>query len=170
VSAPDSGEAVAYLLRLLARRDYARAELDQRLSRKGADEATRRAALDRLAELGLLNDRLVADLHVRSHQHRKGRLALRRDLSRRGFDDEVRDVALQRLDDDQQAEAAREVLRKEAWRFASGDRRKDVAKAAAFLRRRGFPADTVHQAIEERFSEDGFSDADLDDGSGESVA
>ncbi len=153
---------MAYLLRLLTRRDYAEAELDERLRRKGAPDEVRAVALERLRELELIDDARVAEALVRAGAHRKGRLALRRDLRSRGVDDATVDAALRPLDDDHQVSAAREVLRKEAWRFASGDRRKDRAKAAGFLRRRGFDGDAVGAALETALDADGV-DADGSD-------
>ncbi len=147
----DAPRAVAYLLRLLARRDYARAELDERMRRKGVADEVREAALVRLAELALLDDRRVAEGHVRGRAHRKGRRALRRELDRRGVPEQVRDEALAPLDDAQQLAAASGVLAKHAWRFDSGDLRKDRAKAAAFLARRGFAGDTVRTAVDAAF-------------------
>ncbi|MDZ7800153.1 MAG: RecX family transcriptional regulator [Trueperaceae bacterium] len=144
----DEGRAVRYLLSLLARRDYARAELHGRLARKGVPAGVAEAALARLAELDLLDDGRVAEAFVRAHAHRKGRRALERDMARRGVAEEARAAALAPLDDAQQNEAATAVLRKHAWRFASGDRRKDRAKAAGFLTRRGFDGDVVQRAVE----------------------
>ena len=163
----DAPRALAYLLRLLARRDYSRAELDDRLRRKAVADEVRAAALGRLAELALLDDRRVAEGHVRGRSQRKGRLALRRDLDRRGVPERVRDAALAPLDDAQQLDAAREVLAKHAWRFDAGDVRKDRAKAAAFLARRGFAGDTVRTAVETAFDtaeEPAFEPASFDDG------
>ena len=97
---------------------------------------------------------------MRAKSHRSGRLALRRDLRSRGLDDATIDAALRPLDDAQQARAARAVLDKQAWRFASGDGRKDRAKAASFLSRRGFPGDAVVDALEHAF---GGSDDVADD-------
>lgn len=144
----DEARAVAYLLRLLSRRDYARAELDERMRRKEIDPDVRRAALERLAELDLLDDRRVAEGHVRGRVDRKGRLALAREMARRGLEEDVREVALAPLDEAQQLAAARGVIAKNAWRFASGDRRKDRAKAATFLARRGFEGDVVRAAVD----------------------
>ena len=158
---------MAYLLRLLTRRDYAAAELDERLRRKGAPDEVRAAALERLRELDLIDDARVAEALVRAGAHRKGRLALRRDLRQRGVDAAAVDAALRPLDDDQQADAARGVLRKEGWRFASGDARKDRAKAAGFLRRRGFDGDAVGAALETAFDADG---SDPDDGPSNDVS
>lgn len=144
----DEGRTVRYLLSLLARRDYARAELEARLGRRKVPPAVAEAALARLAELELLDEDRVAEAYVRAHAHRKGWRALDRDLARRGVPEEVRARALDALDEDQQEAAARAVLDKHAWRFAGGDRYKDRAKAASFLTRRGFEGDVVRRAVD----------------------
>jgi regulatory protein len=150
----DASRTLRYLLRLLTRRDFARAELEARLERKRVAPEVREAALARLAELELLDDRRMARSLVRSQRHRKGRLALARDLARRGLAEDDRAAALAPLDDADQAAAAREVLAKHAWRFASGERRRDAAKAAGFLRRRGFPGEVVQEVVEDAFEPD----------------
>lgn len=143
----DERRALRYLLWLLGRRDHARAELARRLDRKGVRPDVRDHALSRLEALGLLDDGRVAEGFVRGRRHRKGRLALRREMAQRGLPEEAREAALEPLSDEDQAAAARRVLDKHAWRFASGDRRKDRAKAAGFLARRGFPADPARLAL-----------------------
>lgn len=171
MSSWDEGRAVRYLLWLLGRRDHARAELERRLERKPVTPEVRERALRRLEELDLLDDGRVAEGFVRGRRHRKGRLALRREMARLGLPEEATEAALAPLSDDDQLEAAREVLIKHAWRFASGDRRKDRAKAAGFLARRGFPADPAREAVDEFFaarpgddpSDDGPDDEDPDE-------
>ena len=49
-------EALELATRTLGRRDAARAELDARLERRGVVEAVRDEALDRLEELGAVDD------------------------------------------------------------------------------------------------------------------
>lgn len=88
---------------------------------------------------------------MRVRGDRKGRFALARELARRGVAEELRDQALAPLDDAQQAAAAREVVARNAWRFASGDAFKDRAKAAGFLARRGFPGEVVRAVLEDAF-------------------
>ena len=149
----DEKRTLRYLFWMLGRRDYARAELERRLERKPAPPEVRERALARLEDLDLLDDERVAESYVRARRHRKGRLALARDMARIGLPEEARERALAPLSDEDQEGAAREVLTKQAWRFASGDRRKDVAKAAGFLARRGFPADVARAAVEAFFDE-----------------
>lgn len=149
----DESRALRYLLWLLGRRDYGRVELERRLERKPAAKDVRDAALRRLEELDLLDDERVAEGFVRARRHRKGRLALAREMARRGLPEEAREAALAPLSDEDQASAAREVVVKQAWRFASGDVRRDRAKAAGFLARRGFPGDAIRSALEATFGD-----------------
>lgn len=167
------GDAVAYLLRLLAQRDYTRQELAARLARRGVDDASAAAALARLADLELLDDARVGAAHVRGRAHRKGRLALARELARRGLDEATRETLLGELDDAQQREAAAGVLAKERWRFAASDPRANRAKAGAFLTRRGFPGDVVRDLVEDAFPVDEAAapdDADPPDPEGDGAA
>ncbi|MEX2502768.1 MAG: regulatory protein RecX [Trueperaceae bacterium] len=159
----DAERTVAYLLRLLTRRDHARAELEERLRRKGVEPQVATAALARLEELDLLDDRRVAEGLVRARRHRKGRHALARDLHRFGVPGDLRDAALAPLHDEDQERTARQVLDAHAWRFAAPDRRKAYAKAAAFLARRGFPSDPARAALDAFFENRGFENREVED-------
>lgn len=159
----DTSRTLRYLFWLLSRRDHARAELEARLDRKPVSREVKEAALRRLAELDLLNDARVAEGFVRGRRHRQGRLALRRELARRGVAEELREAALLPLSDGDQVEAAGQVLDKHAWRFASGDARKDRAKAAGFLARRGFPADPAREALDAFFASRPHDDDEVPD-------
>lgn len=136
-------------LRWLARRDHSVHELKQKWSKKEVDEAAQKSALERLDELQLIDDRRVAEQVVRQLQERKGRLAVRQALQRKGVSEAVQDAALSPLDERQQRIAASELLRRNAWRFESTDLPKRRAKAARFLAGRGFKGDAVHAALDD---------------------
>jgi regulatory protein len=138
-------------LRWLARRDHSVHELKQKWSKKEVDEAAQASALERLDELQLIDDRRVAEQVVRQLQERKGRLAVRQALKRKGLPEAVQDAALTPLDEQQQRLAASELLRRNAWRFQSTDPSKGRAKAARFLAGRGFTGDTVFHALDTHF-------------------
>jgi len=163
----ETAAAIGYLLRLLSQRDYTRRELQDRMTRRKVPEDAQHAALARLDELELLDDQRVAEAHVRGRAHRKGRLALRRDLRNRGVDETLVDAVLDPLDEAQQAQTARQVLEKEAWRFRAPEVRKNRAKAAAFLNRRGFTSDVVRTTVEDAFPWTDDLEDDLEDGRGE---
>jgi len=109
-----------YLLDLLSRRDYTIAELASKLRRRGLDDDVVAPLLARLQELGLANDERYAEQYVASRRKARGRLALRRELQHRGIDASVVERELAPLSDQDQIEAATELLRRSAWRYQPG--------------------------------------------------
>ena len=82
-------------IRLLARREYARAELAERLAAKGHAAAEVEACLDALAEAGLQSDARFAESFLRSRLARgQGPVKIRLELERRGVEREVVATAL----------------------------------------------------------------------------
>ena len=80
---PASARAVA--LRLLARRDYSRAELGQRLRGRGLATSDIEAALDDFERFGYLSDARYAHALVAQRAGHLGRRAIARDLRERGI-------------------------------------------------------------------------------------
>jgi regulatory protein len=138
--------AWAYALWLLGRQARSRAQLRDKLRRKGADEAIIAEVLRRLDEQRLLDDAALAEQYVTSRSRQKGPLALRLELQRKGIAEADIEAALAGLTDEEQLTAARALLAKHAWRFR-GEAEKRRAKAYAFLRRRGFAGDVIEQAL-----------------------
>jgi regulatory protein len=153
-----------YLLNLLTRQDYTVAELRAKLARRGVEEGLAEELLARLVELRLVDDASYAERYVSNRRLSHGRLALRRELVRRGVDEQVAAPHLGALDPDQQAAAATALLRKLAWRYRpaepdEGEGEEDEharfvrlkraeARARAFLARRGFDPEATQSAIE----------------------
>lgn len=156
----DRDRAWEYLLDLLSRQAYTVSQLAQKLARRGVDEPTSQELLERLEELRLVDDDAYAERFVAGRAGTYGRFALRRDLLKRGVDEDVLTPHVESLTAEQQESAAAELLRKNAWRYRpidppSGEDdyerslwlRRAEAKARAFLGRRGFDPDTVSAAI-----------------------
>lgn len=152
----DEGRALRYALGLLSRREHGRAELRGRLARKPVPDEVAEAVMARLDAWGYLDDARFAASLVRAKRGERGRFALGRELDARGVDEATREAALAELDEVQQLDAARALLHKHAWRFASGDAGKDRAKARQLLARRGFEAEIAREAL------DGVFDAEPD--------
>ncbi|WP_420121265.1 regulatory protein RecX, partial [Nakamurella sp.] len=150
---PGDPEAVAraICLRLLSVSARPRAGLEAALARKGipADAAAR--VLDRLTDVGLIDDAAYAQSFVAS-RHRHGALgatALRDELRRKGVDPQTASSAVAVVDRDAEAERARAFL----------DRRVDAAMAhgpetarrrlLGLLARRGYPADLAQRVVRE---------------------
>jgi regulatory protein len=88
----------AYLdaLHMVARRELSVAECRVRLARHAHSEQEIEAALARLIEAGVLDDRRVAGAFVRTAANLKnrGRLRIQRELQTKGIDRDVADEAL----------------------------------------------------------------------------
>src|SRR2546423_15156335 len=82
---PQAGGALAAARGLMARRSHSRTELRRKLGRRGYEALEGDAAVARLAELGLQDDRAFAEGHVRRRSRSLGPLALSAAPSARGI-------------------------------------------------------------------------------------
>ena len=131
-------------LRLIAIRPRSRAELARRMSAWGLSEASMGAVLERLAAIGAVDDGVLAAAVVSSRRaHAYGRLRVDADLERLRVDPAARAVA--ETDAGDEVERARRALE---GRGAPDPRDPaGLRRAAGFLHRRGFDADTVAAAL-----------------------
>lgn len=136
-------------IRLLARREYSRAELERRLAIKGHDPAAVAETLDGLADENLQSDVRFAVVFVRSRIARgQGPIKIRAALNERGIE---RELALSALDNAQSAgdvdwfSLACDTL---ARRFTGpGAEPRERARRERFLAGRGFDFDQVRHAL-----------------------
>ncbi|MFG6159123.1 regulatory protein RecX [Halomonas sp. 1390] len=141
---------------LLARREYSRQELAERLAAKGHEAEAIAECLDALVEQGLQSDARFAEGFLRSRTLRgQGPLKIRLDLERRGLDREVIrqafDEAAGRGEGDWFALACEALAR----RFPGpGDTPRERARRERFLAGRGFDFDQVRHALEAAWSSD----------------
>ncbi len=133
-------------LRLLTDRARSRHELTTRLADKGFAPAVTASVLDRLTELGLVDDRDFAHQWVWSRHAYSGRgkQALRNELRTKGIDPTVAAEALDTIDPEDERDRARELvvrkLRSPSVRArAATDRDKVLRSLVGMLARRGFP-------------------------------
>jgi regulatory protein len=130
-------------LRLLTARARTRAELAGQLVKRGYPDDVGERVLDRLADVGLVDDRDFAEQWVRSRRVNagKGKRALASELRTKGIEDDVIADAL--ADIDAGAERARaehliaDKLRRERLTDADGDA-KLARRLVAMLARRGY--------------------------------
>lgn len=141
--------AWSYALTLLSRRAYSVAEIRERLERKGASSEVVEQTIARLEQYRLVDDVAYAEAYVRSQGGRKGSIALRHELRRRGVPGEASEASLGHLDEAAELANAARLLERHRWRFRSSDARRGRARAFAFLARRGFPSAVVATAVED---------------------
>lgn len=131
---------------LVARRDHGTEELRRKLASKGFGQDEIDMAIDRLVELGYLDDRRTARRAIESLLgRRKGLLAIRRWLSNRGYEYDLIDE-LCRAEDVQAGELQACA---QAWRRL-GCRDEDYAETQRLkqrLARRGFRHETIEKVL-----------------------
>lgn len=139
-------------LRLLTDRARSRAELSTKLTDKGFAAEVIEAVLDRLTEVGLVDDAAFASqwVHSRHTYSGKGRRALAMELRTKGVDPEVAAVALEQIDGDDERARATELIRRKLRTASldfevdgpggrSSDRDRLVRRLVSMLARRGYP-------------------------------
>ncbi|MGM0535124.1 MAG: regulatory protein RecX [Pseudomonadota bacterium] len=142
-------------IRLLARREYSRRELAERLAARGHASESIAQCLDDLAEQGLQSDARFAESFLRSRILRgQGPLKIRVELERRGLDRETIRHAF--AESEQAGEGDWGALACEALarRFTGpGDSPRERARRERFLAGRGFDFDQVRHALEHAWDE-----------------
>ncbi|WP_245650665.1 recombination regulator RecX [Nocardia harenae] len=147
-------------LRLLAVRARSRAELAQRLSAKGFDAEVTAAAVERLVEVGLVDDAAFAEQWVRSRHtfSGKGRAALAQELRRKGVAPETAAAALDGISGDDERERAAELVRRKVRSLpASVDRDTALRRLSGMLARRGYPASVAFPVVRAELDAAGYT-------------
>ena len=137
-------------LQLLDCRDYSRAELLRKLAEKDFDEAEAAEAVERLAELGFVDDARYAPILVRHYAAKGyGPQRVRQELQKRGIPKELWDEAMAQMP--QQDDAVDRLLRSRLKSVPPD--RDELRRASAFLQRKGYGWDEIRAAIERYNSE-----------------
>jgi regulatory protein len=153
-------------LRLLAARARSRAELEQRLARRGFSTDVTDLVLAWLTEHRLIDDAEFADQWVQSRHHNsgKGRAALAVELRTKGVGAEDAERALATITRDDERERATELVRKKLRTVCSSDlgdveRGRLMRRLIGMLARRGFSQGMAFEVVRSELSEIG-ADAD----------
>ncbi|TDX29890.1 regulatory protein [Modicisalibacter xianhensis] len=136
-------------IRLLARREYARAELERRLAAKGHAPQAIGQALDSLAEEGLQCDARFAEIFVRSRVARgQGPIKIRAELGERGIAAEQARQAFAEVECREAVDWFALACETLAKRFSGpGEEPRERARRERFLAGRGFDFDQVRHAL-----------------------
>ncbi|MEU7767430.1 recombination regulator RecX [Nocardia sp. NPDC049190] len=151
-------------LRLLAVRARSRAELAQRLAAKGYSPEVSEQALDRLADVRLIDDAAFAEQWVNSRHtvSGRGKQALAQELRRKGVAQSDAASALAAItDDDEEVRAAELVRRKLRSGTRDLDRDKTIRRLVGMLARRGFTQSTAYRVVRAELADYGAIEADF---------
>jgi regulatory protein len=135
----------ARALRLLARREHARAELARKLAAHAGSAEEVDAVLDDLATRGLLSDARYVETRAHARSARFGDARLAQELRAVGVSNELVDSALAGAEDE--LTRAREVWRRKYGNVGVPADAAGRARQMNFLMRRGFSGATIRGVL-----------------------
>jgi regulatory protein len=139
------------VLRQLAMGPRTRRQLEDKLRERGCEPEVARRVLDRMGEVGLVDDEAYAEMFVRSRQETKGLAAdaLRHELRGKGVADDVIASALEEIDPEREKEQARALVARRLRTMRGLDRDVQTRRLAGFLARKGYGSGVSYQVIRE---------------------
>lgn len=147
--------ARAIVLRQLTMAPRSRRQLEDKLRAKGCSDEVAQVVLDRMVEVGLVDDEAFAGMVVRSQQATRGlgRRAVAQELRRKGVDDELIREQLDGIDDDAERDRAMGLARKKVRTMHGLDYPVQQRRLAGMLARKGYPASLVMAVVREVLDE-----------------
>ena len=143
------------VLRQLTTAPRSRAQLEDKLRAKHCDPDVAKVVLDRLTEVGLVDDEAYAAMLVRSGQSGRGlaRRALGQELRKMGVDRDVADEALQQVGDEDERDRARHLVDKRLRTMHGLERQVQTRRLAGMLARKGYSSSMSFAVIREALDE-----------------
>lgn len=128
------------MLRRLTRAPQSRAQLAAALAAKGIPEAVAAQVLDRMTEVGLINDTEYAELYVRSRRASRGLAprVLAQELRAKGVEDDIIQAALADIDREADQALAESLVARRLPATAGLDPDARARRLANMLIRKGF--------------------------------
>jgi regulatory protein len=149
VQADPEGVARTIVLRKLATKARTRHELHQALQARKVPAQAAETVLDRMTEVGLIDDAVFAADWVESRQQRRNLsvTALRQELRNKGVDRDQIDAALDQIDASAEFEAALALAERKAAAMSALSYEVRYRRLAGVLARRGFGSRVTTQVL-----------------------
>jgi regulatory protein len=150
-AAADAESAYRTVLRALEIRSYARGDLLRRLLRKGHPRPAVEAAIERAANLGLLDDSAFAERYVQTRSARgRGPSRLLRDLLSMGVERNVvnQAIAAEWPEGHDRSAVPLALARKRAAQLGELPRQTKRRRVTAYLARRGFTGREISEMVD----------------------
>ncbi|GAB3757881.1 recombination regulator RecX [Zhihengliuella somnathii] len=157
----DEEQARNIVLRQLAGSPKSRQQLSRKLAEREIPQDIAKRILDRFEELALINDREFAAMWVRSRSQTKrlSAAALKRELVTKGIDPDFIEEALEQVSEDDERQAARELVEKKLRTQRGVDwadraqRDKVTRRLVSMLARRGYGGGIAFSLVAEAIDE-----------------
>ncbi len=153
---PDAHDwARQIVLRQLTNAPKSRSQLEAVLRKKDCPGDVAAAVLDRMEEVGLVDDTAYAGMLVRSQQTGRGlaRRALAHELRRKGVDDVTAEAALAEVDPAAEEDRARELVAKRLRSMSGLDPVVQTRRLAGLLARKGYGSEIAMRVVREAVRE-----------------
>ena len=155
-------------LRALTGAPKTRQQLADLLADRDVPDDAAETVLDRLSEVGLIDDEAFAQAWVTSRQAGRGlaRRALKAELRAKGVDDDVAATAVEAVDDDDERETARRLVDRKLPGMRRLDRATATRRLMGMLARKGYSGGLAAGVVREALDADGADDvavAEFDD-------
>lgn len=143
------------VLRQLAMSPKSRQQLRDKLAQRNCPDEVAERVLDRMAEVGLVDDEAYAAMLVRSKQADRGLAAraLTRELRTKGIDDETARAALAGIDPQAERERARQLVEKKLKTMHGLDATVQTRRLAGMLARKGYSSSLAFSVIREAIAD-----------------
>jgi regulatory protein len=143
--------ARAIVLRQLSLAPRSRAQLEKKLRQRGCDQEVAHRVLDRMTEVGLVDDEAYAELLVRSKQSGRGlaRKALAHQLRQQGIDGDIADDALAAVGPQDERARAEELVAKRLRTMSGLAPDVQARRLAGMLARKGYSGEIAWPVIRE---------------------
>jgi regulatory protein len=151
-SEPDPHDVARQIvLRQLTLSPKSRKQLRDKLRQRSCPDDVAEAVLDRMTEVGLVDDEAYAELLVRSQRAGRGlaRQALALELRTRGVDDDTARAQLEAIDPEEERERARQLVDKKLRTMHGLDPAVQVRRLAGMLARKGYPGELAMSVVRE---------------------
>jgi regulatory protein len=143
------------VLRQLALAPRSRAELRQKLAQRGCAPEVANAVLDRMTQVGLIDDEAYAQMLVRSQQAGRGlaRSALARELRTKGIEDHLAEAALASISDIDERDRARALVDKKLRAMHGQGIDVQTRRLAGMLARKGYSSSVAYAVIRDAIAD-----------------
>lgn len=143
------------VLRQLTLAPRSRAQLEDKLRQRDCPDDVAATVLDRLTEVGLVDDEAYAAMLVRSQQAGRGLAAraLARELRTKGIDDDTAQATLAEIDPEDERERARALVAKKLRTMHGLEATVQTRRLAGMLARKGYPSSVAFSVIREALAE-----------------
>ncbi|HYO20610.1 MAG TPA: regulatory protein RecX [Dermatophilaceae bacterium] len=143
------------VLRQLAMAPRSRAELMQKLEQRDCPAEVVETVLDRMTEVGLIDDQAYAQMLVRSQQSGRGlaKRALARELRTKGIENHLAEQALATITDEDERDRARALVDKRLRAMHGLGIDVQTRRLAGMLARKGYTSSVTYAVIREAIAD-----------------